>query len=370
MGGDFAQFYVGSTIFLRYSPTKIYDLDLNDRIFHKLLPGEKANASLPYLYSPFFILFFLPLAALPYPLAYLLWTLISIALYTIGFLVVWKTTAFIPRDLKWTVGLLALAFVPFTMYCLLGGQVSTFGFFWLTLALYFERRGQLEASGLALSLLLYKPPLLLLILLMLLVSRRLRTLVGFALGAGVLILVSLLIVGWHGIIDYIHLLSIVRAAINAKDTVYQTWMSVDAGAFFRLLCGTHLAIATILKYIFSGLVAVPLFILWWRCGSSSKAWALTLTWVLIITLYVPIYDTLMIVPGVLLTADALYSQGLRLPGTFKVLMAALFITPWFTVQMALATGFQPLTLVLAGIGIYQLKLFWRYSCEERSEQKL
>ena len=359
LGGDFAAFYNAGTIYNNYGGARIYDLDLSDRLYHEMAPDEPPNASLPYAYAPFFVLPFALLARLPFPLAYLAWLLTSAALYLAGLLLAWEATESLPRDLRTTFLLLALAYVPFQMYCLTGGQVSTFSFFWIALAIFCEARRWPCASGLALSLLLFKPPLLLFFLPMLVVTGRLRALAGVLLGAGVLTLLSLLLVGGNGLLAYADLMLLYRHATSGPDLIFQIWKFVDAGSFLRLLLPGHPVAATNLKLAAVCAVVPPLLFLWWRARRSRAAWELALTWALVINLYVPIYDTILAVLSLLLTADLLFRNGLHLTIGFKLLLVLFFLVPWFTVHLALATGFQFFTLVIAALGVYQFSFVWR-----------
>ena len=79
---------------------------------------------------------------------------------------------------KKTAFLLALAFEPFLIETLVGGQISSIGFLCLRLAIYQEQHGKQFLSGLFVSLRLYKPTILVVLLPMLVFSRRGRILGG------------------------------------------------------------------------------------------------------------------------------------------------------------------------------------------------
>jgi hypothetical protein len=86
----------------------------------------------------------------------------------------------------------------------------------------------------------------------------------------------------------------------------------------------------------------------------SLVWAATLTWSLILNLYVAVYDTILGFLAALLTAAALDRPtervGARFPLAFRVLMLLLYLAPWITQPVARLTGFQLFTVVLMAVG--------------------
>src|SRR6266498_2024339 len=88
LGADFGAFYVGGKIFNEYSPDQIYDIALHEQVYKEIFPDVPLDSHLAYANAPFFILPFTLLAHLPYAWAYLVWLLISLGLYCLGFLLV------------------------------------------------------------------------------------------------------------------------------------------------------------------------------------------------------------------------------------------------------------------------------------------
>jgi glycosyl transferase family 87 len=267
----------------------------------------------------------------------------------------WRTLEGIPRD-AWRVSLLlALSFMPFLVECLAGGQTSAVGFFCLALAISSERRGHHFLCGLAIALCAYKPTLLLLVGPMLVITRRYRTLLGFVAGCGILALVSLLVVGRNGCIGYINTLLYFTNASTSAATGLRSWKYVDVNSFFRLLLGHYPFLRWAMTAATFLLVLPFLFLLWWvsdlkRRDEQGLVWAMTLTWTLVLNLYVGIYDSTLVVLSALLTTDLLYRRAndllyrqatdvlsprsdkeqLGLPSTFKMILLLLYIVPWIT----------------------------------------
>jgi hypothetical protein len=366
-GSDFAGFYAAGRILNEHGPQGLYDLELQDRVFHQVLPGLPAEAKLPYIYPPFFSLLFRPLARMPYTWACLIWMLFTAGLYLGGLALIWGSRRAIPAREGSTAVLLALSFQPF-LDCWLSGQTSAFGFAAAALAMRCESRNMPLGVGLSLSLCLYKPPLLFVILPMIAVARRWRVLGGFAAGGLALAGISVLAIGRRGCLGYLDHLTAFSRIARAPSTEFPNWKFVDLDHFFGSLFGGHGAVRFIVLVGVALAVLPSLARLWWafdRAGADRRmlTWSATLTWTLVLNLYIGVYDVILIVAGLLITADVLYQcargTATALTPAFKSLLALLYVVPWFSQHLARVTGFQPFTLILIAMGTYQLALAWR-----------
>jgi hypothetical protein len=98
-----------------------------------------------------------------------------------------------------------------------------------------------------------------------------------------------------------------------------------------------------------------------RKGEPSElglVWASALTWTTVLNLYVPAYDTPMILCGIVLMATALRREDREvMPPGQGILLVLLFVASWIP---ALPTGngtfLQLYTVGLVALGIYQLRL--------------
>jgi hypothetical protein len=364
LGADFGAYYVAGVIFNSHQPERIYDHELHHQLYQQQFPTAPADEQLPYVNAPFFILPFTVLARVPYPLAYLLWVILSLTLYLAGFWLTWRMLEGIPTGDWFVALLLALSFMPFLVECLAGGQTSAVGFFCLALAINQERARRYIFSGLALSLCAYKPTLLFLIVPMLLITRRYSTLLGFVAGGGLLGLLSLLLVGKQGCLGYINTLLYFTNASTSVASGLRSWKYVDINSFFRLLVGP----SPYLRWGMTAaafLLALPFLLrFWWSSRRQDEAgfnWAVTITWTMVLNLYVGIYDSTLVVLSLLLTTDLLGrrkgDERKPLPTSYKLILLLVYVTPWVTQPIARVTSVQIYTLVLVLLGSWQLIQF-------------
>jgi len=364
-GGDYSTFYIAGTILNEYPSDRLYDFGLQSKLLHSLFTDIPAKEELPFINPPFFALLFRPFSLLPYISSYLAWVAVSTSLYVAGFMLIQKTLYAIPSNASKIGLLLALSFEPFLVECLIGGNSSAFGFFAIALALHFERLGRLTESGMAFGFCLYKPTFLLLILPMLLVARRAKTLLGVVISGVFLAGVSLLALGWQPCTDYMKiLLRISHTSWNVAE-VFRTFKYVDIISFFRLLLGGVTPFTWVIIFI-AVLVSIPFLIdVWWKFNRFDEdrrdlVWACTLTWTAIFNLHFAIYDTILVVVAILLTANVLYrysrdTAAVPTPA-FRGLIVLLYLAPWVSQHMALFIRFQIFTVVIAATGLYQLLL--------------
>jgi hypothetical protein len=219
-------------------------------------------------------------------------------------------------------------------------------------------------SGLILGLCLYKPTLLLLLLPMLLVARQFWTLAGVGISGIGLAVVSLLAVGKETCLSYVPALLGFTGTTTGTGMERKDWKFVDLNFFFRNLFGDPTLVGTVLVMLLAAGPLVFLLVAWWRFprleeGRRKLIWASTLTWTLVINVYMGIYDVILVVLAVLWTADTLYRTmpvGQRLPPGFRALVLILFLVSWITQPLAQYTGMQVITVVLFVAAVYPLNL--------------
>jgi len=396
-GADFPAFYVAGKILNEYPPERLYDLSLQDQLYHQSVPTASADESLPYANAPFLAEFFRPLAKLPYPVAFLVWLAIALTLYLLGLTLLLRAVSRTPdhvipsvltRNPSATVEaqppldssrstarndgpgnldrpviiLLSLSFLPFVMECWLGGQISVLGFILFSLFFFLHSRNLPLLAGAILACALYKPTLLVLFVPMLLIGRQWPSLLGFLLGATIILALSFFALGIHPHVAYFRLMRL-YAQVNssAANAYFRVWKFFDLRAFLRLLPRPLQWPIAIPAFAGAAVVLFILLLRWLRLPRLSPdrrrlVFATTLTWLLVLSLYTPMYDAILLVIAVIITADFLLRRAGALSNSFLWLLVLLYTTPFFTQALARAIGFQPFTLVVAAFGIYQLRL--------------
>jgi hypothetical protein len=370
---DFVYFYGIGEIAAKYPAARIYDYSLQQQIFTAIYPAHEGIYG-PSPYPPFVAMFFRLFTYVSFETAYLLWLGISLALYLVGIGSIAREF-FSDERLKISLILcFALAFYPFSFATLLNGQLATIAVGAVGLAVYQERRGNPFWSGLALALLIYKPTLPLLLFPMLLLTRRFRTLSGFLVGAGILILAAIAFAGIHIWPVYVHMLRYFgNAAGLSGASRLQLWKYLDLRSCFAAISsGRSVAGWTILGCSIVASAAALALLLWKSAKGNrptqSLAWAATLTWTLLLNVYVPIYDSALVVLTIILTLGALRELRWSAAVEWTTLLAvAIFAVSWVTESFAQSHGIQFLTIMLVALGVWQLLLLCRATRQKSSE---
>jgi hypothetical protein len=357
---DFVYFYAMGRMFNEYPAGQLYDYELQKKVCNAILPAKAGDSAFgPNPYSPFVGIVFRPFARLPFLPAFVLWLLISFFLYIVGLF--FLARRFFPDDSlrRSLIFCFGLSFCPF-FFTLTGGQISTIGFFALALAFREEGRQRPVLSGLALSLCMYKPTLLILLLPMLLITRRYKTLMGFAGGATVVAAFVTAVQGvgvWPG---YIALLLSFGSAVSHIHSFVVLWYHVDLNSFSSLIRGGRSLVGGSIIIGFAGVAGVALVRTWWKSRGSGKpastlVWATTLTWTLVLSPYVPFHDCILVVLSLVATAAALKDvPSRRLRNQFTLLWMLILASSWITLKVAQSSGFQIFTILFASLGILQL----------------
>ena len=197
---DFSLTYVGAYIVHRGAGEHLYDLELQKQIRNSLFQNPNP---LFYEHPPFEALFLSPLAALPYRTAYLIWGFFNAS--------VWLSLVFFLRPyLPWPreeFGYLALwlLFAPLGV-ALFQGQSSLVVLALFSLTFIRLQQGREFSAGLALALALVKLQFVLPFVLIMVFRRKWKFVGGFACSSAFLAAVSLAVVGWKGVLNYIHFL--------------------------------------------------------------------------------------------------------------------------------------------------------------------
>ncbi len=346
---------------LNHSPEILYDPDSFNGTYHSLFPALPAAVKQLYAHAPFEALAFRPFALLPFTSALVAWQLFSLALFGLGFALVWRASNGLPWGQLPLALLLMLSFRPVAVDSIARGQVSALTFFWMAAALWCQQRRHDYWAGVALSLCLSKPTLLGLLLPMLVVGGRRRILVGFGAGTAALGAVSLLVVGWRGCADYVTMLLRFGTMATGPRTSFLLSDYVDLNSFVRVAVGGRGPWAmVVLALVTAGVL--PWLAKLWRAGRADGAvasglmWAATLTWTMLLNVYGAPYETAIVLLGMVLAAGPLYGTSWdAMPRTVRIFLVLLYVVPWIPpVPVGVDRSLHPYTLVLLGLGVYQI----------------
>ena len=365
LGGDFVGFYTIGKILNTYPAARIYDLALAVRLQHETLPSMDGTQMLVFGQAPYIAWLFRPFAWLPYAWAYVAWLGFSAALYAAGLGVLFGAAGLKREDRK-TGFLLALSSTPFLFETWIGGQMAAVVFFIWALFLWCFQNERRFLAGLVLSLCLFKPTLVALPAAMLFIARRWRVASGLAAGGAVLALASVATIGLDGCRAWVGMLAMNAQVASGAGDPWHRAKYVDMAAFFHLLLGSHATAAAILMTIAGVAAAGALGRAWWRADSriSNELWAATLCFTLVVSAYAPIYDSVLAVAAVALVAATREQRPEGDRTAFAGWLVLLYMVPWVTQSFAEFLHLQLLTLVLAGFGVWALRLV--YQTTERS----
>jgi hypothetical protein len=362
---DFVYHYGAGKLLNQYPASQLYNFDLQRKIFNGIYPSHDYSYG-PSPYPPFVAEIFSFFARLSFEKAYFLWMGISLILYLAGIGAVVAT--YFPRQrLEGAlIFCFALASRAFLMDTLVNGQLSSVAVLAAGLAISLDRRSKPLSSGLALAILAYKPTLLILILPMLLLTRRFRTLAGFLAGTAVLLLASTTYAGIGIWSAYPQMLNFYgkKSGFSGHSSL-MLWKYVDLNSFSYAIPGGRSTAGLAILACMICCVAAWLALLLWKSATAgtpaqSLAWAATLTWTLVLNVYIPRYDSILVAISLILTLAALQALGWRKEwGRMVFLALMVFAATWITEEIARSYKVQILTIALIVLGVAQLVLLRR-----------
>ncbi len=346
LGADFAQFYVAATLVRTDRTDQLYDLEVQDRLHHALLPAVPASWHLPYAYPAWLAWLISPLSHLPYEAACGVWYGITACLAVIGVrrsAIFWQDA---PPAWRRAAVPIALAFPALAFESWLGGQISVLALILVVEAIRADLEGHDAWAGLMLGLLSYKPTLLPWILVMLMARQRFRTLVWLIGTASTLSLISLALTGGRVWADRVVLLLNYSEARASGTGGFTLAKYVDLNAWLQMVLGPDSPAVLILLVV--GLMAGGLLMLRSLDGDPRRAWSAALAATLALNLYVGIYDAILMIPmvatGLALRFDR---QGPSLPHGLLLAIGAAYVAPVLGIATARALGVTVMLPILA-----------------------
>lgn len=331
LGADFITFHAAGVLALKGALTSAYDTASLAAAERLSAPGE----TLVYLwrYPPPFALLAAPLGALPYALAYALWSLVGLAAFVSGL------KRLLPGRDGW---LLALS-APAVFVCLLHGQSALFvaaAFAW-GLALL-EKRPLL--AGAILACLVCKPHFAIAPAILLMAGGRWRALAGFAAGAAALCALSVAAFGWAPWEAFLRTLPGMTQVLAQGGL---PWAKAPSLFVLALSLGAPQSAAWLPQLWGAIAVLTAAFVVWRRPGSEALKGAVAVAAALLISPYIFDYDLTLVAVA---AALAIRGGATARPGVRTALALAL-ATPVLAPLIARWTGVQlgalPLVLLFA-----------------------
>jgi len=233
-GWDFITMYTAGLTVRTGHGRELYDVQkqaaLQQELFHR-------RGLLVETHPPFEALFLAPLTLLSFAQAYVLWGAINGAL--------WMWFAFHLRPYvpapKNTARYLLLCFMFFPAWlAMLQGQTSFLLLVMYTLTFLCLKRGRDLWAGVFLGLGLFKFALVLSFALICLLRAKWRVMAGFALAASLLGMLSIVTVGFGGVLAYMHLLlDMTRHSANPAYAAIRPWTMATIRGFLGALLATR-----------------------------------------------------------------------------------------------------------------------------------
>jgi uncharacterized membrane protein YvlD (DUF360 family) len=310
LGADFINFYAASDLALHGRLADAYDIGRMEAAEQAIVPAAVGQV-VPWQYPPTFALFVLPLALLPYGVAFILFMVVTAALY------LWLVHAILP-DRRAVVA--ALAFTAVLVNAL-GGQNG-----FLSAALlgggFILLEARPIAAGVLLGLLTYKPHLGVLVPFVLAVGGYWRAISAAAITATLFAGLAWLAFGSESWVAFWHLLPVTGDYLRSGVLPWDKMASLFAAT--RLL-GTSVTVATALHAVVAVVVAALCLVGWWRGGSLMQRVALAASGTALAVPALYDYDLVILaVPMAILAAEGIRAGWL--PGE-RILLVILWLMP-------------------------------------------
>jgi hypothetical protein len=346
LGSDFVQFYAAGKILNNHEPERLFDVPYLAQIEHDSLATMSKTQMLIFGNAPCIAAIFRPLALLRYETAYCVWLAISAAIYLIACLILFQGNRIAL--------LMALSTPMFTLETWIGGQISIFAFFAFAVSVRWFLEERYFWAGLILGLAAYKPSLVAIPAAVFLIGRLWTMLAGLLISIGLVAAASLATVGREGITLWLRTMQVFRYLATDEESILRRSKYVDLNSFFTGLFGP--------SRIYFGFVALALGILawiWLRSGREKRLlWAATIASILILNIYVPVYDTIIVIPALVLI-DCVPRREMQ------IWLLLFGLMPWLTQSAAEYLRVQILTIVIAAFAIRFAMRSYQWASQDR-----
>jgi hypothetical protein len=322
IGGDFIAFYTAGRLVVAGEAAHLYDHERVAALQHEILSGRAPGLYDAFRNPPFFVLPFVPLAALDLLPGFAVWFFVSCVCLALALrLLLEEVPELKPR---WR-GLVAivLAFAP-VYFGLIDGENATLSLLLYVLIYRALVRDQPGLAGMWAAIGLFKPQLFVVFPLVFLARRSWRALLTYVLTALALGAVSLALVGVEGLQAWLRIL----VEPEAGNAMANAWRMASLKSFFDVLLPGNVPLAlglylTAAVLLLGGVIAV------WSSRRASRrlAWTFTCLVAVLVDPHLVDYDLSVLIPAGVMAATLMPS--------IRVWIALLYPLLVFRVQLPL-----------------------------------
>ena len=348
---DFLAHWTAGRLLLDGNLDHLYDADFQANLQHAIIgPGDDVSW---FVGPPFTAILYVPFAALPFAVAGVLWTLVSIAAIAASLVLLKPLVPRLAQD--WTVTVLAVLASQPVLEVIGAGQDSALSMLVWAAGLRLLVAGRDALAGMVFGAGLIKPQLVVLAPPTFLVQRRWSALGVWIAMAAVAAAASVALIGVDGIHTWITTLTSQR--YDEQINVGQAWKQLSASALLVSLVPPALAnAAQVVGLALCAALVIAFLVVAWRAPKDRwlDVWTLAALTTVVASPHLLVYDLLIAVPAALVLLDRHSSRRIRL-----ALLAAFVLTYLNPVLhlLALKVGW-PLTLVGAPWAVVPLLVLW------------
>jgi hypothetical protein len=199
----------------------------------------------------------------------------------------------------------------------------------------------------------YKPSLLAIPAGMFLVGRYWRMLAGVSISASIVIASCFAAVGIDGMKRWLNTIKVFRYMIADEKSILRRAKYVDLNSVLVVLGGQNNITKAIAFLVVAAAVAVLAWS-WFRPIRDARILlAATIAATLILNIYVPVYDTTILIPALVLVAGTLTTA--KNQKELQAWMLLFCLVPWLTSAASDFIHIQILTIVIAGFSYWAFK---------------
>ena len=355
---DFTIFYTAAQIVHSGQGTRLYDDQLQESIQASFSPrgAELRGSLLPYNHPPSEALLFVPLARFSYVNAYLIWLAVNVGLVFWLALLLRRYLRNLQEIPRWLWILAGFSFFP-VFTSLIKGQDSVLLLFFFSLAFIALGRDRQRVSGLCGALGLFKYNLAVPFALLYIWRKRFVTM--FVATAVLLVLISVLVTGWAGLLDY------PKYVWSAEHNPQFAWNNSDGNTpNLRGVISALLPLGPTVRQVTTVFVSLAILLLAGNATRKSKAsdpiaFAVALIAAELVSYHAFVHDLSLLYLPILIALNEAASPGKLSPALRKTLMVCsliFFCSPLYMVLMLRYGQLQLLALVILIFFFTLLKL--------------